>query len=107
MAVRFEEIVFHNESGIDMSVTIEAPIGEVVVTDHPVGANSSYAVRPGKADCRSALLEVNAPHHGVVRQSFATAEPAAGQLSYLQNLVARHVVGSSIRGQFTASNAGS
>jgi hypothetical protein len=104
MPVRFDEITFHNESGIQVALTIEAPIGSRIVESHPVAAQSEYRVSPGVDDCKSALLEVVAAHHSATRQSFATADPSAGQSSYLQRLVTRHLVGSSIRGHFSASN---
>ena len=36
MAVRFDEIIFQNDNGVDVLLTVEAPVGKTVVRNHPV-----------------------------------------------------------------------
>ncbi len=102
MAVKFEEIVFHNENGIAVSLTVEAPVGQVVVREHEVPGKSTYRVQPGVDYCASALVAARAAGHGDYedRQSFtASANP---QQAYIAHLTTRHVIGS-IHGSFVGS----
>lgn len=103
MAVGLREIVFSNHNNIDVSLTIEAPEGHRVVTEHPVPAKSVYRVSPGVENCASVSLAVANTVHGVVTQRFEVA--GAGQAVYLSRLSATHVVGS-IQGTVVAGTEG-
>jgi hypothetical protein len=92
MAVHFDEVAFQNDNGIEVLVTIEAPVGQIVVKDHPVPANSTYRVQPGVDDCASALCKACAVHHSEDRQTFTVS--ASPQQAYMTKLTARYVIGS-------------
>jgi hypothetical protein len=92
MSVHFDEIVFQNDNGAEISLTIEAPAGNAVVREHPVPANSTYRVRPGVDNCATALCEAAAASHSVDRQTFQLA--ASPQQAYLTHVSARYVIGS-------------
>jgi hypothetical protein len=106
MPVRFDEIVFRNANNIDVELTIETPIGKVLVQSHPVAKDSTYMVQPGRNDCASVLFEVrDSSHPTLVRQTFEVAPPGHGQSAYLTRVDTRHQVGS-IRGKFVARTEG-
>ena len=92
MAVRFEEIVFQNENGISVSLTLEAPVGRTVVKDHPVSEGQTYKVAPGVDNCSSALCIARASGHEEDRQEFTTL--GRPENAFLLRLSLRHLIGS-------------
>jgi hypothetical protein len=92
VAVKFDEIVFQNDNGIDVWLTVEAPVGQTVVREHPVPANQAYRVAPGTDNCSSALLVARAADHPEDRQTFMVS--ASPQQAYMTHLTTRYVIGS-------------
>ena len=79
MAVRFDEIVFRNDNGIDVLLTIEAPVGHTVVSEHPVPRHSEYRVQPGVDNCESVRLVARAHVIGSINGSLAARTEKGAQ----------------------------
>ena len=100
MSVRLEEIVFRNNNGVEVLLTIEAPVGHTVVQQHPVGPNATYRVQPGVDGCADVLLVAKPAYHDADRQKFTVA----GTLTpaYLKHVATQHNIGS-IHGSVTSA----
>jgi len=92
MSVKLEEVVFQNDNGIEVSLTVEAPVGHTVVDQHPVEANATYRVQPGVENCTSILLVAKAASHDADREEFTVS--GRPTQAYLKQVSARYVIGS-------------
>jgi hypothetical protein len=102
MSIRFDSVVFHNATGItDLQLSIEAPKDTPVYGPKQLPPTGSVTVSISRDNCPSAVLIVNDPDHGTIKQSFA-AVSALGQPSYLQSVEAEYYVGE-IFGRMIAS----
>ena len=96
MSVNFRTIGFTNRNNIDVSLTVEAPIGSPVGPPRRVPANQMVTVNPGVRDCLSTLLSVDDGSHTPEIQAFAMVPPKAGEgvRAYLSSVEVAYVVGS-------------
>jgi hypothetical protein len=62
MATVFSEFVFENLTGVESTVTLEAPIGSYVMKDK-VPPSAKRVFTPDVVDARSALIVVNDGSH--------------------------------------------
>ena len=65
MPVPLREVVFRNTNNIEVTLTVEAPIGSVVGAPQTVAPMSNVTVRPGVTDCLSVRLTASDPTHGL------------------------------------------
>lgn len=94
MSISFADVTFHNTNNIDVTVTVEAPVGTVVSGPQTVPANSSVTIRPGVVNCTSALIIASDTTHGEFKQSFGMAAPSSGRPSYLESVDVRYGIAS-------------
>ncbi len=101
MSVSFTTITFHNTAGVDVTLTIEAPPGTVVVGPTTVGSMSSGTFDPEVNDCAAVLLQVvSDADPGDESQTFAVQAPL-----YLKTLEVSYFIGS-FDGSVTAVTEG-
>jgi hypothetical protein len=101
MSVRFSEIQFRNNNNIDISLTIEAPIGTIVAGPLTVPANSSKTGNPNVDNCMSVRLTASDSTHGPFSQTFATAPPVAGVPCFLHQVAVSYTI-ATFRGRVIA-----
>ena len=94
MSVKFNEVVFRNNTGLEVTLTIEAPSGTVVTRPQNVGANSTATVPLNIDNCASARIIASDSTHGEYKQFFGMAAPLSGRPSYLESIDVRYSVGS-------------
>jgi hypothetical protein len=93
--VLLREVLFHNENGIDVDLTIEAPVGEPVFGPKKVVADAPTHIPVERYNCISVLIMVKAsPDHEEEQQTFATAKPQFGKPIYLESVDVRYHIGS-------------
>jgi hypothetical protein len=90
MSVLFSKVEFRNTNNIDVTLTIEAPIGTRISGPQKVGANSTAAINPGVNNCLSVLLAVDDNAHSTTKQTFEMAR--RGRTSRLPSLWKRTTV---------------
>jgi len=85
MAIQFDKVVFKNLNSIDVSLTVEAPIGTQVSGPTKVKANSTATITPGVSNCRSVLLHAyDSAHHAKQTYELAAPKSGEGRPAYLQ-----------------------
>jgi hypothetical protein len=94
MSIRFGRIAFQNRNSIEVTLTVEAPVGTRVIS-RKVAANSRAVVTVGKDDCRSVLLHVedSAHHEATQTVSMETPKSSQGRPAYLESLKVEYTIG--------------
>jgi hypothetical protein len=94
MSVQFADLVFRNNNNIAVTLTVQAPIGTVIIGPQTVPENSHVTLHPGIDNCVSVLLIANDTTHGEFKQSFGMASPSSGRSSFLESVDVRYVIAS-------------
>src|SRR5688572_20246885 len=93
MAVQFREVLFRNDNNIDVTLTVEAPIGTTVSGPQTVPAQTNVTVTPNVRNCSSVRFIAADPTHGEVRQTFAVAPPTVGRPAFLDRVRTVYTIG--------------
>lgn len=90
MSVTFLNVLFQNNTGLDIELTIEAPISMVVFGPQPVQGNAKVDIPINRHNCLSARLIAEYPDHGAT-QEVVLGPPSMGngRPIYLQGIEAR------------------
>jgi hypothetical protein len=99
MSVTFLNVLFQNNTGLDIPLTVETPI-DTVVYANTVKGNAKVDIPIVRQNCLSVRLRVTDPDHGAT-QDFVLAPPGKGRPSYLETVEAQFDVGD-ITGSATA-----
>jgi hypothetical protein len=94
MAITFQAFAFTNQSGLTVTVTLEAPVG-TTVGNYTVNANSTRTFNPGVDDVQTALVKVNDGTHDTTQEVGVAGKPYR---SFIETLKSVYNVGS-IRGE--------
>ena len=105
MPVPLREVVFRNTNNIEVTLTVEAPIGSVVGAPQTVAPMSNVTVRPGVTDCLSVRLTASDPTPGPTSQTFAVAPPIDGRRAFLDTVQAVYAI-ADFKGKVTARTDG-
>lgn len=105
MPVPLREVVFRNTNNIEVTLTVEAPIGTVVGAPQTVGPMSIVTVRPGVTDCLSVRLTASDRTHGATSQTFAVAPAIDGRRAFLDSVLAVYTI-ADFKGKVTARTEG-
>jgi hypothetical protein len=90
MSVQFATVVFNNNNSVDVSLTVEAPIGNRVIGPVTVKLNSSRTINPRQNDCASVVLRVTSDADpDEETQTFEVVAPL-----YLRTLDVNYLIGS-------------
>jgi len=92
MSVVFANVVFTNDTGIKIPVTIEAPIGTVAYGPVDVDGNQKVNMPINKQNCLSVRVVVTDRDHGA-SQDFLVANSGTGRPSYFETLEVQFDVG--------------
>jgi hypothetical protein len=92
MNVIFRNILFQNNTGIDIPLTIETPIGIGVYGPKIVKANANVDIPINRDNCLCVGLIVDDKDHGAT-QDFMLASPGKGRPSYLEAVEVQFYVG--------------
>jgi hypothetical protein len=90
--VIFQNILFKNNTGLDIPLTIESPIGTCVYGPKDVSGNTSVDIPIVRDNCTSVRLIVSDPDHGAT-QDFVLAPSAKGRHVYLEAVEVQFDVG--------------
>ena len=102
MSVQFTQILFRNTASVDVTLTVEAPIGNRVAGPQTVALNSTATINPAVNDCSSILLRVtSAADPTEEKQAFELKPPLAFQTADVH-----YFIGSFLPTSVTASTGG-
>ena len=90
--VTFLNVIFQNDSGIGLPLTIEAPVGTKVHGPEVVPANSKVTINIKRDNCLSTRLIVTDTNHGAMQDFVLT--PGKGRRIYWETVEAQFTVGS-------------
>ena len=101
MSVPFTKILFSNTASVDVTLTVEAPVGNRVAGPQKVALNSTAPINPAVHDCASVVLRVvSDADPNEESQTFEVAAPLS-----LQTVEVKYFIGS-FRGTITAGTGG-
>jgi hypothetical protein len=102
MSVPFTKIVFHNTASVDVTLTVEAPVGHRVAGPQTVALNSTATINPAASNCASVLLQVvSDADPNEEKQTFSVNPPLA-----LQTVDVQYFIGSFLPASVTAGTGG-
>lgn len=93
MSVVFASLDFHNRTE-DLTLTIEAPCGTIVVNARPIARDASETFSIGSRDCSCVLISTLSPTHGRHDQEFAIEPPRVGRPAYFTRMHVQYYVAS-------------
>jgi hypothetical protein len=102
MSVQFTKMLFHNTASVDVTLTVEAPVGHKVAGPQKVPLNSTATINPAVSDCASVLLRViSDADPNEETQTLAVTPPLS-----LQTVDVNYFIGSFLPASVTASTGG-
>ena len=87
MSVTLQKVVFHNRSGLEIPLIVQAPIDRVVYGPKTVGAGTKITIDVRQDNCQSARLIVDDSAHGAT-QDFILSATELGRALYLESIEA-------------------
>lgn len=91
---KFNEFVFLNQNSVDVELTLEAPVGTIIIGPVMILANGTYTNDPGVADVSEVKLTVVAARHEDYPDTEVFTLTGSPYDGYFQKLSAQTSIGS-------------